>query len=299
MSLSIGFDIGGTKIAGAVFTDSGEKIAEHRLATPQDYAAFLAACVAVVSELERQAKASCRVGIGLPGAINHDTGTVTSANLPFLAEHSFCADLGAALKREIRIANDANCMALAEAHEGAGKGYETVLGLIMGTGVGSGYVVRGRIVDGPNGMTGEVGHLPLPFREEADGPLPLEPCGCGQRDCLEKAIAGPALARLYGFMTGGENKPAEDIAAEAVAGDKTALRVLDRYYEIVAKAMIVPIHAFDPHVIVVSGGLNALPGLYEEVPKRWGKYCYVKKPKTQFVQASCGPMAGLRGAALL
>ncbi len=294
---TIGLDIGGTKIAGAAFADHGEKQAETSIPTPLTYEEFLGACRAVVAEMEKQVGEASSIGIGLPGAIDHAAGQVVSANLPFILNRPFLADIKSKLGREIKMANDANCMALAEAVDGAGKGHETVLGLIIGTGVGSGYVVKGQIVDGPNGLSGEVGHLPLPFREEADGPL--TPCGCGQKGCIEKYIAGPALARLYGFMTGGPEKDAAQIAAEASAGDAAALRVLDHYYEIVAKAMIVPIHAFDPHVIVVSGGLNALPGLYEEVPKRWGKYCVVKNPKTRFVQASYGPKAGLRGAALL
>lgn len=299
MSRTIGLDIGGTKIAGAIFSDQGEKQAEAVRPTPQSYEEFLEACRAVVAEMEKQVGEASFVGIGLPGAIDHAAERVFSANLPFLNGKPFRTDLSSSLSRPVCVANDANCMVLAEAVDGAGKGYETVLGLIIGTGVGSGYIVKGQIVDGPHGLSGEIGHLPLPFREDSDG-APLLCSSCGQKGCIEKYIAGPALSRLYAFMTCGPEKEPAQIAAEASAGDAEALRVLDHYYEMVAKAMIVPIHALDPHVIVVSGGLNALPGLYEEVPKRWGKYCVVKtKLKTRFVQASYGPKAGLRGAALL
>lgn len=298
MTDSIGLDIGGTKIAGAVFGDDGAQIAEQVVPTPQDYETFLDACASVVAYLRGQSgKSGVSVGIGLPGFIDHEKGSISCANLPFMTGRPFRKDLGQKIGSSVFLANDANCMALAEATNGAGQGAEMALGLIMGTGIGGGLIHRGQIIDGPNGLTGEIGHLPFPFREESDGPL--APCACGQKGCIEKTIAGPALARLYAFMTGEGEREAFQIAENARAGEEKALRVLDRYYECVAKAMIVFIHAFDPHVIVVSGGLNSLPGLYEEVPKRWGKYCFVKNPKTRFVKAIHGPMAGLRGAAQL
>lgn len=292
----LGLDIGGTKIAGGVFSDKGEQTASHVVPTPRDYDAFIRACAETVAALDPK-KAHKAVGIGLPGAIDRQKGSANCVNIPALIDRSLRDDLGARLNRDIVLANDANCLALAEAVDGAGRGMRCVLGLILGTGVGGGLIYDGKIIDGPNGLTGEIGHIPLPYREEADGPVIA--CGCGQRGCIDKTASGPALARLYAFMNGGPEKDPASIAQEAQAGDAKARAVLDRFYEIVAKAMIVPIHAFDPDAIVASGGLNGLPGLYEEVPKRWGKYCYNKNPKTRFVPAQHGPMAGLRGAAFL
>ncbi len=291
MTCAIGLDIGGTKIAGAVFDASGKQRAEKIAPTPQDYGAFLDSCEKTIRELEKESGGLCTVGVGLPGTIDHARGAVSSVNLPFLKDRSLKNDLSQRLGRAIPIANDANCMALAEAVDGAGQGAESVLGLILGTGVGSGFVFRGQIVDGPNGMTGEIGLLPLPMWEKSYG-------GAASAT-LEESVSGPALARLYALMTGGAEKDAALIAVEARAGDADALRVLDRYYEILAKAMVVPVSAFDPYIIVVSGGLSSLPGLYEEVPERLKKYAFVKAAKTRFVPARHGPMAGLRGAAWL
>jgi len=293
----IGLDIGGTKIAGAVFDVNGVQLDACRDTTPADYESLVRTCVELVAALENKLTEKASVGIGLPGMIHHHKGTVIAANLPFMTDKPFRSDMSLKLGRPVMTANDANCLALAEAIDGAGKGASSVLGLIMGTGIGSGFINQGKIIDGPNGIAGEIGHLPLPFREFEDGTLVA--CGCKQKDCIEKAIAGPALARLYAFITGEAELDAKDIADHARAGDSKALKVLDRYYEIVAKAMILPLYAYDPEVIVVSGGLNTLPGLYEEVPKRWSKYTFFGVPKTRFVQAVHGPMAGLRGAAYL
>lgn len=295
MAHLIGLDIGGTKIAGALFDEGGAMLAAATVATPDDYGAFLDACVDVVRRV--QDGPANPVGVGIAGRINHAAGSVGgSPNMRFLADRPFRDDLGARLGREIRLANDANCAALAEAVDGAGAGRDSVLGLILGTGVGSGFVHHGKLLDGPNGLSGEIGHLPLPFREAADGPVVA--CGCGQQGCIEQSISGGALARLYEAMTGAK-ADARSIGAQATAGDAAALRVLDRYFEVVAKAMVAALHSFDPEIIVVSGGLNALPKLYDEVPRRWGRYCYAPNPKSIFVAAKHGPTSGARGAAWL
>ena len=246
--------------------------------------------------LEREAGTQARVGVGIAGRIDRERGCVSSANLSFLTGKPLLHDLEAKLGRNIRLANDANCAALAEATDGAGASCTSVLGLIMGTGVGAGFVYQGKIMDGFNGVASEIGHLPLPHREEPDGPL--APCSCNQQGCIDKTISGGGLARLYEAMTG-KAADAKQIAALSNGGDADALRVLDRFYDVVAKAMVVILHTFDPEIIVVSGGLNALPGLYDEVPKRWGRYCCVAQPKTKFVPARLGATAGLWGAAWL
>lgn len=287
MSFSIGLDIGGTKIAGAVFDTQGTEQAQIIQPTPRDYKSFVLACGDVVKNLEQKMGAGASVGLGLPFAV---------ANMPFLMGQPLQHDIEALLQRRVRMANDANCAALSEAKDGAGAGYRSVFGLIMGTGVGGGFVCDGRIVEGANGLSGEIGHLPLPYYEPSDGDL--VPCGCGQKGCIEKLTCGAALARLYHKMTGKESD-APQISALANAGDSEAVQVLDRFYTVVAKAMVAIIHTFDPHVIVVSGGLNNLPGLYDAVPKRWGDYTISKSITTRFLRAHHGAMSGLRGAAWL
>jgi fructokinase len=282
-----GLDIGGTKIAGAVFDSNGQTVDQRLIPTPKSYVEFIDSCSQVIEALDKACNQQALVGVGVPYAV---------ANMPFLVGKPFQKDLESALGRSIRIANDANCAALSEAFDGAGAGHESVLGLILGTGVAGGFVVHGRIVEGANGLTGEIGHLPLPYYMPEDGPIIV--CGCGQKGCIEKLVAGPALARLYESRTG-KHADASHIAELAKSGDIEATQTLDRYYTVLAKALVAVLHSFDPHIIVVSGGLNGLPGLYEHVPKRWGDFALAKAPKTLFVAAKHGSMSGLRGAAWL
>ncbi|MFA4995374.1 MAG: ROK family protein [Bdellovibrionales bacterium] len=297
MKTYIGLDIGGTKIAGAAFDGGGKELAQVVKNTPETYEAFLETCHVIIKGLENKAGKPESIGVGVCAPFDQKTGVIkTSANIPYLSNKPLCKDLEKNIGLKIVLGNDAACAALAEAVEGPGKDYSAVLCLILGTGVGCGYVVNGRTVGGANGLCGEVGHLQMP--RERDEKREFRRCGCGGTDCIETYISGPALARLYKEQTGNE-ADAKQISALAQKGDAKALKVLDMYYALVARAMVVVLHSFDPDIIVVSGGLNALPGLYEEVTKRWGKYALAKTPKTKFVPASFGAMAGLRGAALL
>ncbi len=295
MNSSIGFDIGGTKIAAAIFDAKGTPLDQNMVPTPQNYESFLNACGKMTEELDKVGGQKASIGIGIAGLIDRERGTVFAPNIPCLEGKNFRADCEKLFGRPVRIANDADCMALAEAKDGAGQGQRTVFGLIMGTGCGGGVVVDGKILQGPHGLTGEIGHLPLPFRDESDGPLAA--CGCGQKGCIDKSISGPALARLYKHMIGREVEDPHHVVTGLARDDADARRVLDQFYTTVAKAMIIVIHTYDPDVIVVSGGLNSLPGLYDEVPKRWGRYALCKNLRTQFVPAKFGAMSGLRGAA--
>jgi len=296
MTTYIGLDIGGTKIAAAAFSHQGEILAQQRLSTPDNYESFLSLCSSLVKDMALAAIGAYTVGICLPGAIDHERGTTVSGNLPFLKDKFFRDDLKRVLGHDIRIANDMNCAALAEAVDGAGQGCSTVICVTLSTGVACGYVVHGHIIDGPNGLTGEFGQVPLPFREKEDSPL--HSCICRQTNCIEKAICGGGLSRLYTAMTGQTAEPPE-IAALAREGNQAACAVLDRYYEMVAKAMMVILYTYDPEIIIISGGLSKLPGLFEAVPHKWGKYCLVEHIKTRFVPAMHGALAGLRGAAWL
>ncbi len=290
MSFSIGIDIGGTKIAGALYDKAHKEVARFAVPTPDTYDALLSACCDLVARLEEKGRASS-IGVCAPFA-----DETMCANMPFLIGKNLQMDLETQFNRPIPYENDAVCAALAEALEGAGRGYESVVGLILGTGVGSGFVLGGHPVRGANGLCGEIGHLPLPAYEDSDGVLVS--CGCGRRGCIETFISGAGLSRLYA-NTAGKQADARQISKLAQQRDKQALEVLDRYYTLVAKAMVCVLHSFDPRIIVVSGGLSALSGLYDEVPKRWSKYAARRKLKTAFKPALLGPVAGLRGAALL
>lgn len=297
MTRSLGLDIGGTKIAGAAFDEEGRALSQASLETPRTYESFLDACRSVVVRIEETSGKADSVGVGICGFFERATGRMQGvSNIPFLEGKPLSSDLEQILGREITFENDANCAALAEAVEGSGKGYRSVFCLILGTGVGGGFVFNGHVMTGANGLCGEIGHLPLPCREESEGVVGK--CGCGRTGCIEQFISGPALARLYNDQTG-KDAEAKQIAALAEKGDAEALKTMDKYYDLVAKAMTTVLHSFDPDIITVSGGLSALPQLYAEVPKRWGQYALCKRPATKFVPASFGPTAGLRGAALL
>ncbi|MDD4616794.1 MAG: ROK family protein [Alphaproteobacteria bacterium] len=287
MKYAVGLDIGGTKVAGAAFDEAGKELARISLPIPDRYDSLLETCASIVKRLELTPSS---VGVCAPFSEG------VCANIPYLAGKDLRKDLENLFHLPIPLENDANCAALAEALEGAGKGYRSVVGLIMGTGVGAGFVLDGRIVAGANGMCGEIGHLPLPAYCDGDGAWGA--CGCGKRGCIEYFISGEGLSRIYTALTG-KKADGRQIAALALDGEQAAIGALDGYYELVAKAMTVILHTFDPEVIAVSGGLSCLPGLFEEVPKRWGKYAICKEPKTRFVRAALGPVAGVRGAAYL
>ncbi len=289
MSFSIGLDIGGTKIAGAIFNGEGRELSRASAATPRAYTEILDICGSIVTQLEENGS-SDSIGVCGPYADEH-----MCSNMPCLVGKDLRADLNARFGRPVAIENDANCAALAEALEGAGRGYRSVVCVILGTGVGSGFVVDGKIMSGANGICGEIGHLPLPAYEDEDGHC--LPCNCGQKGCIETFISGGGISRLY------ENRTkrfldARQIAERITAGEAEALHVMDKYCTLVAKAMVSVLHTIDPDIIVVSGGLSALP-IYEEVPRRWGQYATRRKIKTLFKPAMLGPIAGLRGATLL
>ena len=298
MTTYIGLDIGGTKIAAAGFTARGAQLCAFTEQTPDSFPAFLEVCAQLVEKVQAcdGVEKSSPIGVSCCGAVDEPTGTILSGNVPCIIGRSVRDDLSQRLNTPIRLGNDMNCMVLAEARDGAGQGYAVVHGITLSTGVGSGFVINGHIVAGLHGLAGEMGHLPLPFRDEGDAPP--HPCICRQDDCIEKAICGAGLSRLYYARTGKEALPPA-ISDLAEHGDEAAMQVMDRYYHMVAKAMTTSLHFFDPDVIVLTGGLSRLPNLCEEVMARWGQYCLVKAIKTKLVLAKHGPMASLRGAAYL
>jgi len=297
--MRIGIDLGGTKIAAVALDDAGGERARLRVDTPRDYAGTLAALAGVVAALDGgEAGGATRAGVGLslPGVVDPAAGTVRAANLPWLNGRPLAGDLAARLGRPVRLANDANCFALSEAVDGAAAGAAVVFGVVLGTGVGGGLVVDGRILNGANALAGEWGHTPLPWRREEDGAP--EPCGCGRAGCVETLLSGGGLARLHARRTG-EALPGPEIAARAVAGDAAARATLDHFADALARALAVLIDIVDPDAIVVGGGLSGLPGLYDAVPARWGRYALAAEPRTRLRPARHGAESGMRGAAWL
>jgi fructokinase len=295
--MRIGIDLGGTKIAAIGIGDEGETLVSRRVATPRSYAETLSALVALCGELEAEAgKSAAAVGLGMPGSISPVTGLARNANSVWLNGQPFATDLAAALKRPVRVANDANCFALSEAVDGAGAGARCVFGVIIGTGCGGGLVVDGKIIEGASGVAGEWGHMPLPWPRAAEHPGP--PCWCGRNGCMETWVSGAAFEAHYAAATGLKAKAA-DIAAQAAAGDAIAQAAVDDLADRLARGLAVIIGIVDPDVIVFGGGLSNVTAIYPAVSERLGRYVFSDFVAAKLVRNRHGDSSGVRGAAWL
>lgn len=291
MALRLGIDLGGTKTEIIALDDGVERL-RRRVATPRgDYRATLAAIAGLVEAAETAVGGSGSVGIGIPGAESRVTGLIKNANSTWLIGQPLRQDLQALLRRPVQIDNDANCFALSEATDGAGAGAEVVFGVILGTGVGGGIVVRGRTLTGINAIAGEWGHNPL-----ADARQPA--CYCGRDGCVETLLSGPGLVRDH-ESSSGERLDAAVIAARAAAGDAGCEATLRRYEERLARGLAQVINILDPDVIVLGGGLSNLDRLYANVPRLWGRHVFSDQVATRLLKNIHGDSSGVRGAAWL
>jgi fructokinase len=297
----IGIDLGGTKIEAVALDAVGAIRARRRIATPRDdYDGTIRAIVGLVAAIESDIDCNDgrqpSVGIGMPGTIVAATGLVKNANSTWLNHRPLGRDVEAALMRPARFANDANCFALSEASDGAAAGYGTVFGVILGTGVGGGLVIDGRILVGANAIAGEWGHNPLPAPQPNELPGPA--CYCGRNGCIETFLSGPGIAADHLRHTGRDlTGPA--IASHAEAGDPACLATLDRYVDRLARALAVVVNIVDPDAIVLGGGLSALSCLYDAVPRRWGAHIISPDIATRLLPPRHGDSSGVRGAAWL
>jgi fructokinase len=280
-----------------VLAPDGGAMWETRVATPrEDYDATIDAIAGLVAAGEKAASALCTVGLGIPGAISPATGLIKNANSTWLNGRAFKEDLERRLARPLRLENDANCLAVSEATDGAAAGAHVVFGVILGTGVGGGVVVAGRPITGANAIAGEWGHNPLPWPQDDERPGPA--CYCGRRGCIESFLSGPGLAADY-TRRGGDGSRGEDIVARAERGDPLASSVLTIWEHRLARALATIINVLDPDVIVVGGGLSRLERLYRNVPPQWRDLVFSDQVVTRFVPARHGDASGVRGAARL
>jgi fructokinase len=295
--MQIGVDLGGTKIEGiALEADTLVAVRRH-IATPRDYTGTLDAIARIVAEIEVEAGRTGTVGVGIPGVVSHATGLVKNANSTWLIGRPLLADLEARLARPVRVANDANCFTLSEAIDGAGQGFETVFGVILGTGVGGGIAIRQRIHEGPNQIAGEWGHNPLPWMTE-DERASAPQCYCGKVGCVETFLSGPAFERDHALLSGA-GRSSQNIVRAAAAGDRNALQALDRYRGRLARALAVVIDVLDPDAIVLGGGMSNLPDLALAVSATLPRYVFSDTVLTQVVVNAHGDSSGVRGAAWL
>jgi len=336
MALRIGIDLGGTKIEGIVL-DGSREAARLRVDTPQgDYGATVRAITGLVAALEKLVNAESRIpnprsrpratiGIGIPGTISPSTGLVKNANSAWLIGQPLQTDLEQVLGRQVRVANDANCFAMSETTDGAAAGAEVVFGVIIGTGVGGGITVGGRIIAGPNRIAGEWGHNPLPWSDAEDH---ARPCYCGKQGCIETFLSGPGFAADHEQVAGIRLSPTRIVEA-ADRGDAAAEQTLRRYEHRMARGLATIINVLDPDVIVLGGGMSNIPRLYANVPRLWGEFVFsarrrfdepneppepnephephepnepyepIDAPTTRLVPAKHGDASGVRGAAWL
>ena len=282
MSVRIGIDLGGTKIEALALDAAGREIFRKRVPTPRgDYSATLS----VVKQLVQQIGEGT-VGIGIPGA--ESGGLIKNANSTWLIGKPLAKDLEAALGRPVRLENDANCFALSEASDGAGKGAAVVFGVILGTGVGGGIVVDGKVIRGVNAIAGEWGHNPLPAPTADD--LPHPDCYCGRKGCIETYLSGPGLSNDHERVTG------ERLAPEQAVLHEETIR---RYQERLAKSLAGVINVLDPDVIVLGGGMSNVARLYTEVPRLWARHVFSDRVATRLLPPVHGDSSGVRGAAWL
>jgi len=297
MTLALGIDLGGTKIEIIALAQDGAVLLRRRRPSPRgSYAETLGAIRALVLEAEAELGATGTLGLGTPGAISPASGLLKNSNSTWLNGRPLDRDLAALLERPIALANDADCLALSEATDGAAAGAASVFAVILGTGVGGGLAIHGQVLAGPNAIAGEWGHNPLPW--PAPHELPGPPCYCGQRGCIETWLSGPGLARDYEGATGiARASPA--IVRAAAAGDADAEAALRRYEDRLARGLASVINILDPEVIVLGGGISNLERLYASVPALWQRYVFSDTVRTRLLPPMHGDSSGVRGAAWL
>jgi fructokinase len=295
--MRIGVDLGGTKIEAVALDDTGSELAKQRVATPRgNYPGTLDAIGELVSALEQQTEQSGTVGVGMPGSFSTVTGVVRNANSTWLIGQPFDHDLQARLGREVRFANDANCLAVSEAVDGAGAGAAVVFAVILGTGVGGGVALNGKVHNGHNAIGGEWGHNPLGWMEPEEFPGP--DCYCGKRGCIETFVSGTGFEQDF-LRTTGERIRGLEIVARAASGDADADAALQRYEHRLARSIATLANVLDPDVFVLGGGMSNLPQIYETLPRLVPNWTLGGEFTTPIRPAKHGDSSGVRGAAWL
>ncbi len=296
-SIRIGVDLGGTKIEAIALDFAGEVLSRRRVATPaHDYAEIVRAVAALVRDIELETDRRGTVGVGAPGSISTQTGLVKGSNTQVVNGKPLDADLSRALGRPVRVENDANCFALSEAVDGAGQGARVVFGVILGTGVGGGVVVDGRVLTGRNRIGGEWGHTPLPWMTSDE--YPGARCFCGHDGCIETFLSGPGLSRDYARRSGASVDGAE-IVRRAEAGERAALGALESFQDRLARALAMVIDIIDPDAVVLGGGVSNISRLYQGLRERVARHAFTDALDTKILRNVHGDSGGVRGAAWL
>lgn len=296
MTLRIGIDLGGTKVEAVLVRGEREVRLRERVATPDNYADALDALVALVGRMDASCQARPPIGLGTPGAWTESRRAMKNCNSTWLNGRPLLDDLNERLNDRVRIANDANCFALSEALGGAARGAKVVFGVILGTGVGGGVVVDGRLLAGANSVAGEWGHCPLPYlrvdpaTRHLEVDLPDRPCYCGRVNCVETFLSGPGLRRTHQQLTG------VDLAAADIPADAPSVKL---YVVMLARALAQIVNILDPDVVVLGGGVSKLPHLAADVGRQMSRYGFSHEGATRIVRAEHGDASGVFGACWL
>jgi fructokinase len=292
----IGIDLGGTKIDCVVLSGDGAVLFEKRVPTPKSYDAILAALAILLREARAHAGKGATIGIGAPGSASPQTGLWRNANILECNGKPMPSDIERLIGQPVCMENDANCFALSEAHDGAGAGHAVVACFTIGTALGGGLVIDGKLRQGPNNEAAEFGHTPMPWPNDSE--WPLIPCFCGKSGCVEQYVSGTGLERDYLKATG-EDLKGPDIVAKARQGDEEAKAAIDRLADRFARLTAAIVNVLDPDIFVVGGGLSGLPELVEELGPRASRYTFSGVATVKVARAKHGEKSGVRGAARL
>jgi len=293
----IGIDWGGTKIEGVAMRPDGTELLRLRQDTPRgDYKGCIAVIARLIEGLERETGETGSIGIGIPGSLEPKSRLGKGASSTWLLGQPVEEDLREALKRDIRVENDADCLAASEAVDGAGAGFNVVYAVILGSSAGAGIAVAGRAHHGPNNTAGEWGHNPLPHPHLSE--IPGAPCFCGQHGCIEAYVSGRGFSADYQRHTGDDLRPWQ-VMEKVRAGDRLAGLVWDRYIDRLGRGLAVVVNTLDPDVFVMGGGMSNIDELYRDLPAAIGRHTFTTVFVTPIKKAVHGDSSGVRGAAWL
>lgn len=298
-----GVDFGGTKIEAVTLDDNGTELSRLRVPNPGTYSGAIDAIIELTNAVETKSAerhgAPVRafgIGLGIPGSVSPRTGEIRNANTTWINGRPFAADLERALGRRVRLSNDANCLALSEALDGAGAGAGSVAALILGTGFGGGLVLNGQLIDGANGIAGEMGHFGLPWAQAGEAPGPQ--CWCGQRGCVETWVSGTGFARDFADHTA-RTITAENIIEAMRHNEPEAMAAFQRFLSRLARTLATIANIYDPEVFVLGGGLSNVPEIFDQLPEQIRRYVFSDRWDSRLVPARWGDSSGVRGAAYL
>ena len=296
----IGIDYGGTKIEGILLDDNGIQIERKRYSYEKNYLSGIETVKKLVDEFDKLSNQICTVGVGIPGFSSKETGLVTNANSLWLNNKSFKKDLEIALNRKVKLMNDANCFTLSEAVDGAGKDYQSIFGIIVGTGFGGALSYKKEIIEGANQIAGDWGHQPLPYptKEELETKINCPSMNCGRALCAEQFMSGIGFKDRFNQKYNTKFS-SEEIVQLDLDGDPRANLELNFYEDRMARLMAVMIGIFDPDAIILGGGMSNIDRLYKNIPTLIPKYTFSNKVITKVIKNFHGDSSGVRGAAWL